>query len=34
MAAAAYDRAGGLAPAEAYDAAAFLDALVEHGVTG
>ncbi len=33
MAAAGYDRAGGLAPAEAYDAAAFLDAMAEHGVT-
>lgn len=28
-----YDRAGALAPAEAYDAAAFLDALAEHGVS-
>jgi short subunit dehydrogenase-like uncharacterized protein len=27
-----YDRAGVLAPAEAYDAAAFLDALASHGV--
>lgn len=32
MAQEGYDRAGFLAPAEAYDAAAFLDALAEHGV--
>lgn len=31
MAAPGYDRAGFLAPAEAYDAASFLDALAEHG---
>ncbi|MBJ7328530.1 MAG: saccharopine dehydrogenase NADP-binding domain-containing protein [Solirubrobacteraceae bacterium] len=28
-----YDKAGGLAPAQAYDARSFLDALGEHGVT-
>lgn len=33
MAAPGYDRKGGLAPAEAYDARAFLDALGEHGIT-
>lgn len=33
MAADGYDRAGGLAPAEAYDARSFLDTLGEHGVT-
>jgi hypothetical protein len=32
MAAPGYDRAGFLAPAEAYDPAAFLDALAAHGV--
>ncbi len=32
MAQEGYDRAGFLAPAEAYDAKAFLDALAEHGV--
>jgi len=32
MAEPGYDRVGVLAPAEAYDAAAFLDALAEHGV--
>ncbi|MGN6187605.1 MAG: saccharopine dehydrogenase family protein [Conexibacter sp.] len=32
MAAPGYDRAGFLAPAEAYDATAFLDALADHGV--
>lgn len=32
MAAPGYDRAGFLAPAEAYDPAAFLDALAEYGV--
>ncbi|HEX7291966.1 MAG TPA: saccharopine dehydrogenase NADP-binding domain-containing protein [Conexibacter sp.] len=32
MAAPGYDRAGFLAPAEAYDAKAFLDALAAHGV--
>jgi short subunit dehydrogenase-like uncharacterized protein len=32
MSEAGYDRAGALAPAQAYDAAAFLDALAEHGV--
>lgn len=32
MAAAGYDRAGGLAPAQAYDPAAFLDALAPHGI--
>jgi short subunit dehydrogenase-like uncharacterized protein len=33
MAAEGYDRAGGLAPAEAYDVRGFLDALGEHGLT-
>jgi len=33
MAAEGYDRVGGLAPAQAYDARAFLAALVPHGVT-
>ncbi len=33
MAADGYDRAGGLAPAQAYDPAAFLDVLVPHGIT-
>lgn len=33
MADPSYSRAGFLAPAEAYDARAFLDALAEHGVT-
>jgi hypothetical protein len=33
MASDGYAKAGGLAPAEAYDARAFLDALGEHGIT-
>ncbi|WP_354700345.1 hypothetical protein DSM112329_00614 [Paraconexibacter sp. AEG42_29] len=33
MTAAGYDKAGGLAPAEAYDAASFLDALAPHGIS-
>lgn len=33
MADPAYDRAGALAPAEAFDARAFLDALGEHGIS-
>jgi short subunit dehydrogenase-like uncharacterized protein len=33
MAAPGYDRRGGLAPAQAYDAADFLDALAPHGVS-
>ena len=33
MATPGYDRAGGLAPAQAYDARSFLDALAPHGVT-
>lgn len=33
MTAPGYDRAGGLAPAEAYEPRSFLDALAEHGVT-
>lgn len=33
MAEEGYERAGALAPSEAYDAAGFLDALVPHGVT-
>ncbi len=33
MAAPGYDKAGGLAPAEAFDAAPFLDALAPHGIT-
>lgn len=33
MSAPGYDRVGGLAPAQAYDARAFLDALGAHGVT-
>ncbi len=33
MVADGYDRSRGLAPAEAYEARSFLDALAEHGVT-
>jgi short subunit dehydrogenase-like uncharacterized protein len=33
MAAPGFDRAGGLAPAEAFDAVPFLDALGEHGIS-